>query len=130
MVINLKVKNLELLNKLIIVWTLHNLDYKFEGFIVSITQTYRAEIADINIDILFVDLLNKARWIESLGEDKYNNTLFIKTRKPFRAKYRGCRKTSYTKESCYKLYLELRPKYIKEEEASPIIDILFTSLSN
>ena len=40
------------------------------------------------------------------------------------------RKISYTKESYYKLYLKLYPKYIEEEEASSIIDILFISLSN
>ena len=128
--INLKVKNLELLNKFIIAWTLHNLDYKFKGFMVSMTQTYRAETVDINIDALFVNLLNKARWMESLGEDKYNNTLFTKTRKPLRAKYRGCGKTSYAKESYYKLHLKLRPKRVEEEEASPITNILFASLSD
>ena len=94
------------------------------------TQTYRAEMVDININALFIDLLNKARWIESLGKDKYNNTLFIKIRKLFRAKYRGYRKISYIKETCYKLYPKLRPKRVEKEEASPIIDILFASLSN
>ena len=94
------------------------------------TQTYRAEMADIDINALFVDLLDKARRMESLGKDKYNNTLFTKTRKPLRAKYGGCRKTSYTKESYYKLYPKLRPKRVEEEEASPIMDVLFALLSD
>ena len=68
--------------------------------------------------------------MESLDENEYNNILFTKIRKPFRAKYRGYRKISYAKESYYKLYLELRPKRVEEEEASPIIDILFALLSN
>ena len=85
---------------------------------------------NINIDALFVDLLDKARWIESLGKDKYNNTLFTKIRKSLRTKCEGCGKTSYIKESYYKLYLELRFKCIEEEEASSIIDILFILLSN
>ena len=68
--------------------------------------------------------------MESLGEDEYNNTLFTKTRKPFRAKCGGCGKTGYVKESCYKLYPELRPKRAEEEEASPITDVLFVSLSD
>ena len=34
---NLKAKNLELLNKLIIAWTLHNLGPQYEGFIASVT---------------------------------------------------------------------------------------------
>ena len=96
----------------------------------SMTQTYRAETADIDIDALFADLLNKARRMESLGEDKYNNTLFAKTRKPFRAKCGGCGKTSHTKESYYKLHPKLRPKRAEEEEASPITNILFASLSD
>ena len=116
MVINFKAKNLELLNKLIIAWTLYNLDYKFKGFIAFITQTYRAKTVNINIDALFIDLLNKAYWIESLGKNKYNNTLFTKIRKPLRAKYRGYRKTNYTKESYYKLYLKLRPKCIEKKK--------------
>ena len=63
--------------------------------------------------------------MESLGKNKYNNILFIKTRKPLRVKCKGYRKIGYTKESYYKLYLELRPKCIEKEEASSIIDILF-----
>ena len=68
--------------------------------------------------------------MESLGKNKYNNTLFTKIRKPLRVKCRGYRKTNYVKESYYKLHPELRPKYIEEEEASSIIDILFALLSN
>ena len=81
------------------------------------------------MDTLFTNLIDKARRMESLGEDKYNKVLFTKTRKPLRAKYRGCRKTSYAKESYYKLYPELRPKRAEEEDASPIMDILFLSHS-
>ena len=65
-----------------------------------------------------------------MGKNKYNNILFIKIRKPLRAKYRGYRKISYIKESYYKLYLKLRLKYIEEEEASFIINILFILFSN
>ena len=60
-VTNLKAKNLELLNKLIIAQTLYNLDHRFEGFVAFMTQTYRAETADIDMDALFVDLLDEAR---------------------------------------------------------------------
>ena len=76
-----------------------------------------------------MNLLDKARRMESLGKDEYNNILFTKIRKPLRAKYGGYRKSNYAKELCYKLHLELRPKYI-EEEASPIINILFVLLSD
>ena len=67
--------------------------------------------------------------MESLDEDKYNNTLFTKTRKPLRgAKYRDYRKTSHVKESYYKLYLELRYKHI-EEDTSSFLNILYLSYS-
>ena len=56
--------------------------------------------------------------------------LIAKTRKPLRAKYGGYRKTGHAKKSYYKLYPELRPKYIEEEDTSSITNILFTSLSN
>ena len=105
---SLKAKNLELPNKLIIAWTLHNLDYRFEGFVASMTQTYRAETADINIDALFTDLIDKSRRIKSLSLNEYKSALAAKTRKPLRAKYEGCGKTGYAKETYYKLYLELR----------------------
>ena len=97
---------------------------------MSITQTYRAEIVNININTLFTDLLNKACWIESLSENKYNNILFTKIRKLLKVKYRGYRKTSYTKEFYYKLYLKLRFKCVEEEEASSIINILFILFNN
>ena len=125
---SLKAKNLELPNKLIIAWTLHNLDHRFEGFVASMTQTYRAETADINMDTLFADLIDEARRMESLGEDEYNNVLYAKTRKPFRTKCGGCGKTGHAKESCYKLHPELRPKRA-EEDASPVTDVLFLSHS-
>ena len=68
--------------------------------------------------------------MESLGKNKYNNTLFTKTRKLFRAKCGGYRKISYIKEFYYKLYLELCSKYVEKEEASFIIDILFILFSD
>ena len=72
------------------------------------TQTYRAETVDINIDALFADLINKSRRINSLSLDKYKSALATKTRKPLRAKYKGCSKIGYAKETYYKLHLELR----------------------
>ena len=40
---SLKVKGLELLDKLIIAWTLHNLGLEYEAFVALTTQSYRAE---------------------------------------------------------------------------------------
>ena len=58
--------------------------------------------------------------------DNYNNALSVKTRKPLKAKYKGCRKTSYIKDFYYKFYLELRVKSnLIEDNASFIIDILY-----
>ena len=40
---SLKAKDLELPDKLVIAWTLYNLGPKYEAFIASTTQSYRAE---------------------------------------------------------------------------------------
>ena len=128
---SLKAKNLELPNKLIIAWTLYNLDHKYEGFIASITQTYRAETADINMDTLFADLINESRRMDGLDLDDYESALAAKTRKPLRAKCQGCGKTGHAKETYYKLHPELRHQpRSAENNASPITNILFTSHSD
>ena len=95
------------------------------------TQTYRAETADINMDALFANLINKSCRINSLSLDEYESALATKTRKPLRAKYKGCSKTGYTKETCYKLHPELRYQpQSAENDASPIMEVLFTSHSD
>ena len=96
---NLKAKNLELLNKLIIAWTLHNLGPQHEGFVASVTQSYRAKKADIDMDSLFADLINKSYRLDSIEE-----SALVTTRKPLRAKYSGCGRTGHKKETYYKLH--------------------------
>ena len=123
---SLKAKKLELPNKLIIAWTLHNLGPEYDAFVASTTQTYRAKDAEINMDELFANLMDESRRLYDVEE----NTLIAKTRKPLRAKCGGCGKTGHAKESCYKLHPKLRLKRAEEEDTSPIIDILFASLSN
>ena len=60
--------------------------------------------------------------------DNYKDALSAKTRKPLRAKCGGCRKIGYAKDSCYKLYSELRPKpNSAEDDASPVTDVLYLS---
>ena len=69
--------------------------------------------------------------MDGLDLDKYKNILATKTRKPLRAKYQGYSKIGYTKEIYYKLYPELYYQLrLIENNASPIIDILFISYSN
>ena len=83
------------------------------------------------MNILFTNLINKSRRIDSLDLDEYESALAAKTKKPLRAKYQGCGKTSYTKKTYYKLHPELRyqPRLV-ENNTSPIIDILFILYSN
>ena len=120
---NLKAKNLELLNKLIIAWTLHNLGAGFEAFVASVTQSYRAELVEINIDDLFADLIDKSRRLESVEESA------LITRKALRAKYKDYGKTGYAIETCYKLYPELRPRP-RSDGASPVTDVLIAIYSD
>ena len=119
---NLKAKQLELLNKLIIAWTLYNLGPAYEAFVASITQSYRADTADIDMDGLFTDLMDESRRLESLDED----ALVVRTRKPPRAKCGGCGRTGYKEETCYKLHPEIRPS----PNTSPIIDVLYAAHSD
>ena len=45
---SLKVKDLELPDKLVIAWTLYNLGLEYEAFVASTTQSYRAESTTLN----------------------------------------------------------------------------------
>ena len=123
---SLKAKDLELPNKLIIAWTLYNLGPKYNAFVTSTTQAYRAKNIEININKLFANLMDKSRRLYNVEE----NMLITKTRKPLKAKYRGYGKTNHAKESCYKLHPKLRPKRVEEEDTSPIINILFISFND
>ena len=101
---NLKAKDLELLNKLVIAWTLYNLGPAHDGFVASVTQSYRAETAEIDIDSLFADLINELYRLQSIEE----SALITRKKSLSRAKYGECGRIGHREETCYKLYPELR----------------------
>ena len=74
---------------------------------------------DININNLFINLINKSYYLNSIEKN-----ILVITKKTLRAKYNGCGKTSYKEKTYYKLYSKQRPN------ASFIIDVLFIVYSN
>ena len=104
---SLKAKDLELPDKLVITWTLHNLGPEYKAFIASTTQSYRAESTALDQDNLFTNLMDKSRRLQDMDQ----NTLFTKNRKPgSMPKYDHCNKKGHKKRHCWKLYLDLAPK--------------------
>ena len=104
---SLKAKDLELLDKLVIAWTLHNLGPEYKAFITSTTQSYRAESTALDQDDLFANLIDESKRLQDIDQ----NTLFAKNRKPgSMPKYDYCNKKGYKKRHCWKLYLDLALK--------------------
>ena len=103
---SLKAKDLELPDKLVIAWTLHNLGPEYEAFITSTTQSYRAESTALNQDDLFANLMDESRRLQDIDE----NALVARGYKKSAAKCDECGRTGHKKETYYKLHPELRPR--------------------
>ena len=109
----MKAKDLELPNKLVIAWTLHNLGPTHDSFVASVTQSYRAETAEIDMDGLFADLIDESRRLQSMEE-----SALIARKKPLsRAKCGECGRTGHREETCYKLHPELREQGGKDRRS-------------
>ena len=104
---SLKAKDLELPDKLVITWTLYNLGLEYKAFVISTTQSYRAESTVLDQDNLFANLMDKSRRLQDMDQ----NTLFAKNRKPrSMPKCDYYNKKGYKKRHCWKFYLDLAPK--------------------
>ena len=57
----LKAKGIELPNQVIVAWVLNNLTSPYKGFIIIVTQSYRTNSSDINLENLFSNLLDESR---------------------------------------------------------------------
>jgi hypothetical protein len=57
----LKAKGIELPNQVIVAWVLNNLTSPYEGFVTMVTQSYRTNSSDINLENLFSNLLDESR---------------------------------------------------------------------
>ena len=71
---SLKAKDLELPDKLIIAWTLHNLGPEYKAFVASTTQSYRAEATALDQDELFANLLDESRRLHDMEENALIST--------------------------------------------------------
>ena len=104
---SLKAKDLELPDKLVIAWTLHNLGPEYEAFVASTTQSYRAEATALDQDELFANLMDESRRLHDIEE---NALISTRGYKKSTTKCDECGRTGHRKETCYKLHPELRPK--------------------
>ena len=57
----LKAKGIELPNQVIVAWVLNNLTSPYKGFVTIVTQSYRTNSSDINLENLFSNLLDESR---------------------------------------------------------------------
>jgi gag-polypeptide of LTR copia-type len=64
----LKAKGIELPNQVIVAWVLNNLTSPFEGFVTMVTQSYRTNSSDINLENLFFNLMDESR--RQVSKDK------------------------------------------------------------
>ena len=116
----LKAKGIELPNQVIVAWVLNNLTSPFEGFVTMVTQSYRTNSSDINLENLFSNLMDESR--RQVSKDKEialiarqsgyarpNQTNRIRKNK-FCKK---CKTTTHYTKDCFYLFPEKAPKGFK-----------------
>ena len=111
----LKAKNLELPNQVIIAWVLNNLSEEYEGFVGNITQSLRNNSDIIGLETLFSNLLDESKRQQS--KDLYPNNRVLYTR--YKGKYpykitkgqycKYCKLPSHEAKSCFFLFPEKAP---------------------
>ena len=73
-------------NQVIIAWVLNNLISPYEGFIIIVTQSYKENSSNINLELLFSNLIDKARCLDSKNKEI---ALFNKEKNPSFNKYKA-----------------------------------------
>ena len=114
----LKAKGIELPNQVIVAWVLNNLTSPYEGFVTMVTQSYRTNSSDINLENLFSNLLDESRRQVSKDQEialvtgrrpKLNQTNRI-----HKNKYcKKCKTTTHHTKDCFYLFPEKAPKGFK-----------------
>jgi len=114
----LKAKNILIPTQLIVAYILNNLNSNYEGFTSTIIQSYRDDSQNINLEILFSNLIDESRRIKSL--ESSNSTLFTKDRntkaKNFKVSKKvqkfctKCKNNSHLTKDCYYLFPNKAPK--------------------
>lgn len=115
----LKAKKLALPDQIVIAWVLNNLSDNYEGFISSVTQSFRTNSGAYTLESLFANLLDESKRHMPLDKDSILYTRY-KGRKPYKitkgkfCKY--CKLASHDIKSYYFLFPEKAPKSWKKIE--------------
>jgi hypothetical protein len=126
----LRSKNISLPKEIICSWVLNNLDHSYDGFITIITQSYRNNTLEMDLDNLFSHLLDESR--RQADQEKevvlFNQTwknnrqkkldarrnLLSSSRKGLEGKFcMKCGKKGHNRSSCWVLHPELKPNRSK-----------------
>ena len=120
----LKAKGIELPNQVIVAWVLNNLTSPYEGFVTMVTQSYRTNSSTINLENLFLNLMDESR--RQVSKDK-DIALVTRSQRPRnrpnqtngiqKNKYcRKCRTTTHFTKDCFYLFPEKAPKGFKTKQ--------------
>jgi hypothetical protein len=108
----LKAKEIELPNQVILAWVLNNLTSDYDAFTTIITQSLRTDSSKINLENLFSSLIDEARRQKSKDSDSTALLVNSKKRK-FSERARStcghCKKPGHKQEKCWILHPELNP---------------------
>jgi hypothetical protein len=111
----LKAKELELPQQVIVAWVLNNLTDEYEGLVSNITQGLRNAKEMINTDILFSNLLDEAKRLRSREPTQvlYTGSKY-KGKKPYKIVkgrfYKHYKLPSHETKDCFFLFPDKAPK--------------------
>ena len=121
----MKENQIRLPNQVIIAWVLNNLTGDYESFISTITQSYRSNPANINLETLFSNLLDKARRIKSIDSAYFTKPQRTKPNSPRAAGIKNtsrikkycnkCKASTHQTKDCYHLFPNKAPDWWKEK---------------
>ena len=129
-------KNIQILEKIIIVWILNNLTSEYDTFIIIITQSIRVNGANsIKMKILFFTFIDESKSILNRND---NSILVTKRKKnkidenvsKKKLKYTNCKKTEHLEKKCYFSHSELKLKSKKFKNKSSSSRIEEESINN
>ena len=99
-------------------WVLNNLTSPYEGFVTIVTQSYRTNSSDINLENLFSNLLDESR--RQVSKDQEIALVIGRRPRPnqtnriHKNKYcKKCKTTIYYIKDCFYLFPKKAPKGFK-----------------
>jgi hypothetical protein len=111
-------KEINIPNQLIVAWVLNNLSPTYEGFVTSVTQSYRNKSAEIDLENLFSNLIDESRRQSSLSTTNKTEKVLLakptKITKPLTKRYcNKCKVNTHFTNKCWYLFPENKPKWFK-----------------